>query len=76
MSKLSKIIVTALVIIVYLIIFTAIIATRSSAGQKGPGILGLLLFAGVVGAIKAIWKKDKDHNDHDKEGTGTSILQE
>ena len=41
-----------------MLVFTPITMMREEAGGTGPGIIGLILFAGLIGAIKAIWKKD------------------
>jgi phosphotransferase system glucose/maltose/N-acetylglucosamine-specific IIC component len=41
-------------------LFAAIVGIRGEAGHKTPGILGLVVFAGMVGALKAIWKKSKN----------------
>ena len=62
MSKLSKVIVTILVIIVFIVLFAIINGVRQSSGYHTPGILGLIVFAGMIGAIRAIWKKGNDDN--------------
>ena len=63
MSKTAKILVTVLVIVVFIILFGAIVGVRSDAGHTTPGILGLIVFAGVIGAVRAIWKsKSSDDN--------------
>ncbi len=71
MSKLSKIVVTLGVVFVFFIVFAAIVGFRSEAGFKTPGILGLIVFAGMVGALRAIWKKPKKEDN----GNDNSILQ-
>ena len=72
MSKFTKIIVTVVVCILFFGIFAVIVGVRESSGHSTPGILGLILFAGLIGAIRAIWKKgDNSNNDNDT----TSILQ-
>jgi len=48
----------------------ALIGIRESSGHRTPGMLGLILFAGLVGAIRAIWKKQSNDDD-----TDASILQ-
>ncbi|MCQ2960598.1 MAG: hypothetical protein MJ198_10510 [Bacteroidales bacterium] len=57
MSRLAKIVVTILVVMVFIVLFAAIDGVRQSSGAHTPGILGLIVFAGMIGAIRAIWKK-------------------
>ncbi len=61
MNQLSKILVTTGVVFIFLFIFGALVG-----GGGRPGILGLILFAALIGALKAIWKKpkNKDNNDN------------
>lgn len=71
MSKLTKILVTVVIIVIFVAIFAAIIGARDSAGHATPGFFGLLVFAGMIGGIRAVWKsKDKDKKDDN-----SSILQ-
>ena len=72
MSKLAKILVTIGVVFLFLVINTVIAGVRSEAGYKTPGFLGLIVFAGMLGALKAIWKKPKKENDDNDK---SSILQ-
>lgn len=67
MSKTAKYLVTGLVIFLFIIIFAAIVGVRSDAGNSTPGIFGLLVFAGLIGALRAIWKSKspEDNNDSD-----------
>lgn len=71
MSELSKILATIGVVVLFVIIFGAIVISRSDAGQKAPGILGLIVFGALIGALRAIWKKPKNNEKKDD----TSILQ-
>ena len=71
MSKLSKILVTIGVAFLFFIIFGAIAVATSDAGRT-PGIFGLIVFAALIGALRAIWKKPKDDDNKDD---NTSILQ-
>ena len=71
MNKVSKILVTLGVVLVFLVLFTVIVGVRGETGHKTPGILGLVVFAGMVGALKAIWKKNKNEGNENN----NSILQ-
>lgn len=70
MSQFSKILVTIGVVVLFIIIFTPIAGAASDAGRT-PGILGLIVFGALIGALRAIWKKPKDEDNNDS----TSILQ-
>ena len=77
MNNFSKVIITVVGVLVLLFIFfflfAAVVGVRSDAGQKTPGIFGLILFGALFGALRAIWKKsskDEDKSDHD-----SSVLQ-
>lgn len=61
MSKTSKIIATVALIIIF-IILSGLIQAGSGSGGRNPGILGLVLFMGLIAGIRAIWKKSKDGN--------------
>lgn len=62
MSKISKIIVTIIIVVVFLVLDVIIVGTRSDAGYSTPGPFGLIIFWGLIGAIRAVWKKDKTEN--------------
>lgn len=65
MSKVSKIIVTIVVVIAFMVIFGIIVGVRGENGNSTPDIFGLIVFAGMIGAIRAIWKKsDNDDNSN------------
>lgn len=70
MSQLSKILVTVGVVFLFFIIFGAIAGSMSDAGRT-HGILGLIVFGALIGALRAIWKKPKNDDNNDD----TSILQ-
>ena len=70
MSQLSKILVTVGVVFLFFIIFGAIAGSMSDAGRT-PGILGLIVFGALIGALRAIWKKPTN----DDNNNNTSILQ-
>ena len=74
MNNFAKTLVTAGVILLAIILFAAVVGTRESAGHKTPGILGLIVFAGAFGAVKAICKTDKK-SDNDNNNDNTSVLQ-
>lgn len=73
MSQLSKIVVTIVVVLLFFLLFGAIVGMRGDAGHSTPGIFGLIVFAGLIGALRAIWKKPKDENK--KDDNNSSILQ-
>lgn len=70
MNKPSKILVTVVAVFLFLFIYGAIVGAMSAAG-KTPGILGLIVFGGLIGALKAIWKENKKED----EDNNNSILQ-
>ena len=70
MNKFSKILVTVVVVFLFFLIYGAIAGAMSDAG-KTPGVLGLIAFGGLIGALKAIWKK----SEKEDEDSNNSILQ-
>ncbi len=62
MNKLSKIIVTIVIMVIFFVFFSLIVVSRQNEGHQTPGYLGIILFAGMVGAIRAIWKKESNNN--------------
>ena len=71
MSTFVKVIVTIGVVFLFFIVFGAIVGIRGGSGHSTPGFLGLIVFAALVGALRAIWKgKGKKKEDN------SSILQE
>ena len=64
MSKASKIIVTIVIIVLEIVLSAIIIGVRSDAGYSTPGPLGLIVFLGMIGAIKAVWKKEKNEDNN------------
>lgn len=65
MSKIAKVIVTIIVVFVFFFLFALVNAGREASGFRTPGILGLILFAALYGAIRAIWKSKKGKNTDD-----------
>lgn len=70
MSQLSKILTTVGVVFLFFIIFGVIAGAASNAGRT-PGIFGLIVFGGLIGALRAIWKKPKNEDNNEN----NSILQ-
>jgi len=64
MSNTSKVIVTIGIIIGFLFFFGLLTASRSSGGDKTPGIFGIILFVGMISGIKTVWKKEKNNDDN------------
>lgn len=56
MSTFVKIIVTIGVVFLFFIVFGAIVGIRGGSGHSTPGFLGLIVFAALIGALRAIWK--------------------
>ena len=57
MKKVSKIIITIIAIVIFIFLYAVVIVIRGETGHSTPGILGLIIFAGLIGALKAVWKK-------------------
>lgn len=57
MSKLSKTIVSILIVVVFLVLHAIVFGVRQSQGARTSGVLGLILFGGMIYAIRVIWKK-------------------
>lgn len=62
MSKVSKTIVTIVIVVVFIALFAVIVGVCGDAGYSTPGPLSLILFFGMIGAIRAVWKSDKNEN--------------
>lgn len=71
MNKFAKVLVTIGVVFLFFIVFGAIVGARSNAGHGTPGFIGLIIFAALIGALRAIWKKSKNDDNNDN----TSVLQ-
>lgn len=59
MSKLSKIAVTVIAVLLFVVLFALLQGARESAGAATPGVIGIILLAGLIGALKAVWKKSR-----------------
>lgn len=68
MSKLAKILVTIGIIFIFIVLFSAVVAGTEASGQKTPGFLGLILLAALIGAIRLVWKSDKNSGNDNKGG--------
>lgn len=55
MEKTTKVIVTVVAIVVFIIISAVITGVRSDAGYSTPGFLSVILLFALIGAIRAIW---------------------
>ena len=47
-------------------LFAVIVGVRGDAGYLTPGPLGLIVGLGMIGAIRAVWKKDKTEDDDNR----------
>lgn len=74
MNKTSKIIISVIAVFVVFIIFAAMAGAASDAGGHVPGIIGLILFGGLYGGLKAMWNENKK-NDEQNNDNDNSILQ-
>lgn len=63
MEKTTKIIVTVVAIVLFIIPSAVITGVRSDAGHSTPGFLGIILVFALVGALRAIWKKNNNDDD-------------
>lgn len=70
MSKSAKTIVTIVVVIVFLYIFSIV----GNSGMESAGVIAIALVAALIGALRAIWKKNRSDKKNDDNGND-SILQ-
>lgn len=57
MGKVTKIIITAVSVIIFLFLYSVVIGVTES---EGGGMLGLILLAGLIGGLRSIWKKENN----------------
>ena len=57
MNNISKFVVGAIVIVIFNFLFAAIVHSGGKSGG-GPGVLGIFLVIGLIGALRAIFKKE------------------
>ena len=75
MEKATKIIVTIVAIVIFIIVFALINVGRQSQGHHTPGILGLVAMCVLIAALRAVWKSDKKDDDKKDNNDSSSILQ-
>ena len=76
MNKFVKVLVTLGIVFLFLVLFGALVGVSGEAGQKTPGILGIILMMAAVGAIRALWKKPKEERgNQENKRDDSSILQ-
>lgn len=63
MEKSTKIIVTIVIVVVFIAVFGAIAGARGDNGNSTPGIFGLIIFGGMIAAIRAVWKNSNDNSN-------------
>ena len=67
MNKLTKVLISVIAVFVVLLVATILAGAASEAGHHMPGIIGIILFAGLYGGLKAMWKGDKKSKDEKKD---------
>ena len=66
MEKSTKIILTVVIIVVFIILSAVVTGIRSDSRAATPGIFGIILFAALIGGLSAVWKKDKNGDNYPK----------
>ena len=64
MEKFTKIIVTVVIVIAFILSWTLVVFLMESTGRGTPGILGMAVMCVFIAALRAIWKKPKDNDDN------------
>lgn len=64
-KKASKILVTAIAVVIFFVLFAIVVELRGQTGHSTPGMFGLILGFGLIGALKAVWKKNEGHDNND-----------
>ena len=64
MQKTTKVIVTIVAIVLFIILSTVITGIRSDTGHSTPGFLSIILLVALIGALRAVWKKSNDNDDN------------
>ena len=73
MSKLAKTVVTVILVVVFILLFALITLEQEASGRKTPGFLSRVRLAGLIGGIRAVWKKKKGNGENN---SGSSVLQQ
>lgn len=73
MNKMAKVLVTIVVVIVFLLLFSGLGNYGLAAGMstQAVGVFALMLIAALIGILRSIWKKDKSGNGN----SNSSVLQ-
>lgn len=69
MKKTSKIIITAISVIAFFLISIFLGALAQANGHSSTGPIGIILLLCLIGALRAVWKKDdrsSNNNELDK----------
>lgn len=61
MKKTSKVLVTVISIVIFIVLYAALVAVRGETGHSTPGIIGLVLLGGLIVALREVWKKSDDN---------------
>lgn len=61
LKNMSKIIVTIGILIAFFFLFGIIVFVNKDGGT--PGLLGLILFAGLIAGLRAVWKKPESKSE-------------
>ena len=56
MSKASKTVVTIVLVLVFILLFSVVAGVSHDNGGRTTGVFGLILVAGLIGGLRAIWK--------------------
>lgn len=57
LSKSTKVILTIVVVVLFIVLSAIIIGIRSDAGNTTSGVLAIILFALLIFALRFIWEK-------------------
>lgn len=76
MNTFSKIILTFFIILILTFLSAGLRNIRANAGYHTNGPIGIILVAGAIGGIRAIWRASNDNDDDNNDKDSSSILQE
>lgn len=60
MEKSTKIIVTVVIVIAFILSWMLVVFLMESTDRGTPGIIGMAVMCVFIAALRAIWKKPKD----------------